>query len=60
MENISCKICASKLEVKDVCKLCNEPTRLFCHICGIMAEKRAHPACMLIDVNKMMMEIYPE
>lgn len=54
MENKSCKKCSSKLEVERICKFCNEPTRLFCHTCGIMAEKITHPACMIIDVNRML------
>jgi len=60
MENKSCRICSSKLEVENRCKFCSEPTRLFCHACGVMAEKRAHPACMIIDVNKMMMATHSE
>ena len=47
MENKSCKICTSRLEVEHRCKFCNEPTRLFCHTCGIMAEKIAHTRNLL-------------
>ena len=57
MENQSCKICSSRLEVEDRCKFCNEPTRLFCHSCGVMAEKIMHPACMVIDMNNMLLEV---
>ncbi|MDH3490278.1 MAG: hypothetical protein OEL56_07495 [Nitrosopumilus sp.] len=56
MENKICKICNSKLEVERVCKVCEEPTRLFCHTCGMMAEKRMHPACMILDVNSMLVQ----
>ncbi len=56
MENKSCKICNSNLEVERRCKFCDEPTRLFCHTCGIMAEKMSHPACMIIDANTMLLE----
>ncbi|MCA9812268.1 MAG: hypothetical protein KC483_05335 [Nitrosarchaeum sp.] len=56
MENNSCKICNSHLEIENRCKFCNEPTRRFCHTCGVMAEKIAHPACMIIDVNAMLLE----
>ena len=56
MGNKSCKICNSKLEVERRCKVCDEPTRLFCHTCGMMAEKRMHPACMVMDVNSMLMQ----
>ena len=56
MNNKSCKICSSQLEVENRCKFCEEPTRLFCHTCGVMAEKIMHPACMIIDVNRMVQE----
>jgi len=56
MNNKSCKICTSSLEVEDTCKFCDEPTRLFCHACGVVAERTSHPACMIIDVNRMMLE----
>lgn len=56
MEHKCCKICKSVLEVENRCKFCNEPTRLFCHTCGIMAEKIMHPACMVIDTNAMLLE----
>ncbi|KFM19563.1 hypothetical protein AAA799P11_00552 [Marine Group I thaumarchaeote SCGC AAA799-P11] len=36
--------------------VCEEPTRLFCHTCGIEAEKIAHPACLVIDLNKLVVE----
>ncbi len=49
-----CVICDSLLEVEQRCKFCNEPTRLFCHTCGVMAKKISHPACMIIDVNSML------
>ena len=58
MEDKSCKICNSKLEVERVCKVCAEPTRLFCHTCGVMAEKRMHPACMVIDINSMLVQTH--
>ncbi len=58
MENKSCKICNSKLEVEKRCKVCDEPTRLFCHTCGVMAEKIMHPACMVMDINSMLMQIH--
>ncbi|MCH9658537.1 hypothetical protein K0U27_07575 [archaeon] len=58
MENKPCKICKSKLEVERRCKVCDEPTRLFCHTCGTMAEKIVHPACMVMDVNSMLMQIH--
>ena len=56
MENKPCKICTSRLEVERRCKFCNEPTRLFCHTCGVMAEKIAHPACMILDANRMLIQ----
>lgn len=56
MENQSCKICDSKLEVEHRCKVCNEPTKLFCHTCGKAHEKIAHPACLVIDLNNMVLE----
>ena len=56
MQNKSCEICNSKLEVQHRCKFCNEPTRLFCHTCVVMAEKIMHPACMIIDVNNMALQ----
>ena len=55
MENKSCKICNSKLEVEKRCKFCNEPTKMFCHTCGIVTEKTSHPACMVIDTNMMLL-----
>ncbi len=57
MQNKSCKICDSKLEVEHRCKFCKEPTRLFCHTCGIATEKIMHPACMIIDVNSMLVKV---
>ena len=56
MENKSCKICHSELEVERRCKFCEEPTRLFCHTCGMTTEKMMHPACMILDVNAMIQE----
>lgn len=56
MENKSCKICNSKLEVEQRCKFCDEPTRLFCHTCGVLIAKVMHPACMIIDVNIMLLK----
>jgi len=56
MKNKMCKICSSDLEVENRCKFCNEPTRLFCHSCGVMAEKIMHPACMIIDASNMVLE----
>ena len=56
MQNKSCRICNSTLEVEHRCKFCNEPTRLFCHTCGVVAEKTMHPACMVIDVNNMVLQ----
>lgn len=56
MLNKSCKICDSKLEVENRCKFCNEPTRLFCNNCEVMAEKIVHPACMVVDLNNMALE----
>lgn len=56
MQNKSCKTCCSKLEVEHRCKFCNGPTRLFCHTCGVMAEKSMYPACMVMDVNNMVLE----
>ena len=58
MQNKSCKICDSKLEVEHRCKVCNESTRLFCHTCGLATEKIAHPACLVIDLNNMVLESY--
>ena len=56
MENKSCKICDSQLGVEHRCKFCDEPTRLFCNTCGVMAEKIVHPACMIVDLNNMALE----
>ncbi|QUC65516.1 hypothetical protein NsoK4_04575 [Nitrosopumilus sp. K4] len=50
-----CTVCNSNLEVEKTCKFCNEPTRLFCHTCGVIAEKIEHPACMVLDVNQMLL-----
>ena len=58
MQNKSCKTCDSTLEVGQRCKVCNEPTRLFCHTCGLAAEKIAHPACLVIDLNNMVLKSY--
>ena len=58
MENKPCKICDSYLEVQRKCKVCDEPTRLFCHDCGILAEKIIHPACLLKDISFMMVQTY--
>lgn len=56
MKTKLCKICNAELEVEVKCKVCNEPTRLFCHACGIVREKENHPRCMLIDLNALMIE----
>ena len=58
MQNQSCKVCNSDLEVESRCKFCDEPTQLFCHTCGIPTKKIMHPACMVIDVNSMLIEAY--
>lgn len=58
MYNKNCKVCNSDLEIEKKCKLCDEPTHLFCHTCGIVTEKVMHPACMVIDVNSMLIEAY--
>ena len=50
MKNNSCKICNVELEVEARCKRCNKPTRLFCHVCGIVREKESHPKCMMNDL----------
>ena len=47
----------SKL-VEHRCKVRNEPTRLFCHTCGMATEKIVHPACLVIDLNNMVLESY--
>jgi len=56
MYSTSCKICGSNLEVEHTCKVCNEPTRLFCHTCGVTPEKIVHPACLVIDMNNLVLE----
>jgi len=58
MQKQSCKTCASILEIEHRCKVCNEPTRLFCHTCGVAPETIAHPACLVIDLNNMVLESY--
>lgn len=55
-KHIFCKICFSQLIVKNRCKYCDEPTRLFCQSCDIMAEKIMHRTCMILDVRKMLLE----
>jgi len=54
----SCNIRFSQLIVKNRCTFCNEATRLFCHLCDIMAEKIMHPACMILDIHKMSLALY--
>jgi len=56
MQKQSCKICDSKLEVEHRCKVCNETTRLFCHTCGVTQENIVHPACLVIDLNNLVLE----
>ncbi len=58
MQKQSCKICDSKLEVEHRCKICDNPTRLFCHTCGVASEKTAHPVCLIIDLNNLVLESY--
>lgn len=58
MKTQSCKICNSKLEIEQRCKFCEEPTRLFCHTCGVITEKIMHPACLVLDVNSMVVKIF--
>jgi len=57
-EHKSCKICFSQLIVKNRCKFCNEPIRLFCPLCDIMTENAIHPACMILDIHKMLLELH--
>lgn len=57
MHNKSCKICDSELEIEHKCKVCDEPTRLFCHTCGVTPEKISHPACLVIDLNNLVLEL---
>ena len=56
MHNKECKTCHSTLEVEHRCKVCGEPTKLFCHTCGLATEKIAHPACLVIDLNNLVLE----
>ena len=56
MHSNSCRICDSSLEVEHRCKVCDEPTRLFCHTCGVESEKIAHPACLVIDLNSLVVK----
>ena len=58
MQTKSCKSCDSTLEVEHRCKVCKEAIRLFCHTCGLTTEKIAHPACMIVDLNNMILESY--
>lgn len=58
MQKHSCNTCDSKLEVEHRCTVCNEPTRLFCHTCGVAPEKIVHPACLVIDLNKLVVKSY--
>ncbi|EPA06417.1 hypothetical protein [Candidatus Nitrosarchaeum limnium] len=58
MQKQSCKTCSSKLEVESRCKVCDQPTKLFCHACGITHENIIHPACLVIDLNNMVLESY--
>lgn len=51
MKTKSCTICDTELDVKAKCKVCDEPTRLFCHVCGKMREKHSHPECLLEDLS---------
>lgn len=53
--NDKCTICNSVLEIEKTCKFCNEPIRLFCHTCGVIAEKIKHPACMVLDVSQILL-----
>ena len=57
MMNTSCKICNSNLEVEQRCRSCNEPTRMFCHSCGMTTQKMAHPACVIIGMHEIFQEI---
>ena len=56
MQKLSCKTCDLKLEVVHGCKVCNEPTILFCHAYSVAPEKIVHPACLVIDLNNMVLE----
>ena len=56
MQKPSCKTCNSKLEVGHRCKVCNEPTILFCNTCGVAPEKIAHPTRLATDQNNMVLE----
>lgn len=58
MQNKSCKTCHSTLEIEHRCKVCDEPTRLFCHACGTVSEKIPHPACLVIDLNNLVLKTY--
>ncbi|MEJ2281589.1 MAG: hypothetical protein P8X97_06745 [Candidatus Bathyarchaeota archaeon] len=58
MQQQKCRICDSHLEVEQTCKFCNEPTKLFCHNCGLPTEKYKHPACMVLDVNSIILASY--
>jgi len=58
MQIQTCKFCNSKLEIEQRCKFCDEPTRLFCHSCGLGGEKFKHPACMMLDVNVIILESF--
>ena len=51
MENKKCKICSSNLNTENFCKFCQEPTEIICKNCGMIAEKKMHPACMVMDLS---------
>lgn len=54
MQDKKCKICSSNLYIEKVCKFCQEPIHLLCKNCGMIAEKKMHPACMVMDVTSML------
>ena len=53
----TCKVCNTELEVEKRCKACNEPTRMFCHACGIVREKQSHPECLRKDLASLLLEV---
>ena len=58
MQTKQCTICNTALEVEARCKVCKNPTRLFCHACDVVREKESHPECMMKDYATLVAEVH--
>ena len=56
MRNDSCRKCGNKMETKDKCSTCKEPTKFVCSQCLVETEEQIHLQCILIDMHYKLLD----